>query len=359
MHGLFAMVEWRNRNFFFLKLDQEHSHRCQDTKTLTPNFYNTTFQYSRLADSHLSSGFGTSKLTRNRAPTKEQQQAHASGWQSHINDMTDIRKPNANTNPNNLNNNSGDDGDDKSHSAINNNNNDKFSINNNNNTGIVTAADAGYSGSKVHRMRSISVVNQRGATIDGCGGGGGRGVGCGPSMLVHSHCLANVLAVPTKAKCQTHPHRSRSKTVSCELHKCHTHDVLIKRRSCQHSVGAKPQLLDADHLNGNVVEGLPCTARDMPARLLQRNRSQVSSRYIGPQPQLQASHSPQATKTAIANHLIKRGKRTLSSTQIEREKADEKSVKVIKKHAALRSLSPLLGANTRSAKKAAAPTLAK
>lgn len=287
--------------------------------------------------------------------------------------MTDNRKSNANTNLNdmkcnNLNNNNGDGGDDKRHSTINNNNNnnnDKFSINNNNNTEIVAAVDAGYSGTKVHRMRSISVVNQRGPTIasgiDG-GTGGSRVVGCGSSMLLHSHCLDNMLTMSSKAKCQTHPHRSRSKTVSCDLHKCHAHDALIKRRTCQHTVAGKSQLLDADRLNGNVIEGVPCTARDIPTRLLQRNRSQVNSRYMAtpqPQQQPQTSHSSPSNKAAIANHLIKRGKRTLSSTQIEREKGDEKSVKVIKKAAALRSLSPLLGANTRSAKKLVAPTNAK
>lgn len=206
----------------------------------------------------------------------------------------------------------------------------------------------------IGRVRSISVVNQRGTTT----------AGGSSSLLLPTHCLDNFLPAHSKTKCQTHPHRSRSKTVSCQLYKCQTHDALAinKRRNF-----GKSQLTEADRLNGNVVDGVSCTVRTStdvsPTRLLQRNRSQVNSRYLAHHQQSQqpsASQSPQSTnKITIQSNLIKRGKRTLSSTQIEREKADEKSVKVLKKHAALRSLSPLLVTSSRTAKKNASTTNAK
>lgn len=206
----------------------------------------------------------------------------------------------------------------------------------------------------INRSRSISVVHQRIANMSG-------------TTLQHSHCLDSSVHDHLTQKCVTnHLQRNRSKTVSCEIANNIKNDVglsmndhcqLNKRKTGQNRSYTQTKLTEADHLNGNILDSITCTDastvnninnnnnNNISSRLLNRNRSQTTAtRFVSQSQQ-------QSCSKAATNTLIKRGKRTLSSTQIEREKSDEKNVKVIKKNAALRSLSPLLVTSTRSSKK--------
>lgn len=183
-------------------------------------------------------------------------------------------------------------------------------------------------------------------------------------------------------------HRSRSKTVSttpCENNRNEPLDPTvvdncrINKRKCNQvrlcsqsniprleyselrSTQASHTLNEADHLNGNSVLSNTNTCTDstrlgnISSRLIGRNRSRTTTIKCGQSPQ-QTSSKVINNNLIVTNPSMKRGKRTLSSTQIEREKSDEKNIKVLKKHTVLRSLSPLLLATGSRTKRTASNT---
>lgn len=237
--------------------------------------------------------------------------------------------------------------------------------NNNNNDSTYPANDAlsctGCVSSKcnkddINRSRSISM--QRSANV------------IGSSVLNHTNCFDDHQPV---AKTQrNHIHRSRSKTVSttlCDGNRCDLATVSItdplrisKRKTSQvrTCLLANVSQLDAidrrnaqtasyndvDHLNGNILASTQCTESTtgttaITPRIICRNRSRTSTKCT----QSQTPCSKVTIGVCTAGTSVKRGKRTLSSTQIEREKSDEKNIK-LKKHAVLRSLSPIIVASS-------------
>lgn len=223
--------------------------------------------------------------------------------------------------------------------------------NNNNNDNTYPTSDAtscnGCGSSKcgkddINRSRSISM--QRSGNI------------VTTSVLNHSHCFDDQ---PVAKSQRSHLHRSRSKTVATNLsdNRCDLTAMvadplrICKRKTSQVRMCSQTPLdpmerrspySDADLLNGNVLDTNVCTesttVTSLTPRIICRNRSRTSTKCA------QSTCSKLANNMA-ANPSIKRGKRTLSSTQIEREKSDEKTVK-LKKHAVLRSLSPILVASS-------------
>lgn len=194
----------------------------------------------------------------------------------------------------------------------------------------------------INRSRSISM--QRNSNVTNA------------SVLSHSHCFDDQ---PVAKSQRSHLHRSRSKTVStnlcdnrCEITTLTTDPLRMSKRKTSQvrlcaqvtpldTVDRRNPYTDADLLNGNVLNTNSCndstTVASITPRIICRNRSRTSTKC--------AQSSSQCSKMIAATTSMKRGKRTLSSTQIEREKSDEKTVK-LKKHAVLRSLSPILVASS-------------
>lgn len=209
----------------------------------------------------------------------------------------------------------------------------------------------------INRSRSISM--QRSGNLS-----------CASVLTPHSHCIDDQ---PVAKSQRSHLHRSRSKTVAtnlcdnrCDLTTATTNDPLriTKRKTsqvrlCSHANISSPleatggdrrsPFTDADVINGNVLNTTPCTAsttttNTVTPRIICRNRSRTSTKCtLSPAPCSKIITG--ACSTVASSMSMKRGKRTLSSTQIEREKSDEKNIK-LKKHAVLRSLSPILVASS-------------
>lgn len=171
-------------------------------------------------------------------------------------------------------------------------------------------------------------------------------------------------------------HRSRSKTVAtsiCDPTKCEMNAIPLRnsrRKTSQIRCGGavtahhdsnahfNHTITDIDVLNGNALQSTVCTNSTTTAtsattsttitpRIICRNRVRASTKCSqSPSPcnKLSNVHATlaAAAAAAAANTSMKRGKRTLSSTQIEREKSDEKNIK-LKKHAVL---SPILVASS-------------
>lgn len=209
------------------------------------------------------------------------------------------------------------------------------------------------------------------------------------SILSHTHCFDD--QQPVVKSQRSHLHRSRSKTVStgpcdCNTYKTHVRLDLAtmstnantrnsKRktsqiRGCSQHVCATQMPLemsdrrganehsftDIDLINGNVLDNSPCTnSTTITPRLMCRNRIRTTTTTATTSGATAAGKCSYKANATAANTLMKRGKRTLSSTQIEREKSDEKNIKL------LRSLSPILVAsNARSSiKKIISPSTTK
>lgn len=278
---------------------------------------------SRLGDAQIGSTSTSTKAVTNSRNyrIKEQQQQTTSGWEPQYTDVIELQK--------------------------------SGTVQNNNNDNTYATSDAtncnGCGNSKcgkddINRSRSISI--QRSGNI------------AATSVLNHSHCFDDQ---PVAKSQRSHLHRSRSKTVATNLSD-NRFDLtaipadrlrICKRKTNQIRMCSQTQLdpmerksaySDADLLNGNVLDTTVCndsttvTSLALAPRIICRNRSRTSSKCT-------QSTCSKLINSTVANPSIKRGKRTLSSTQIEREKSDEKTVK-LKKHAVLRSLSPILVASS-------------
>lgn len=278
--------------------------------------------YSRLGDGFKSKTVSNTKNCRIR----EQQQRQSSVWVPQLDELKEIHK--------NITNN------------LQNNNN-----NNNNNESTYPNEDINCNGCSalkknkddINRSRSISMEHQRGTTNVQC----------------HSHCMDEQLATPSgKTVNPSNLHRSRSKTVSTPFEIAASNELETvatesngrmstrknsQVRVCSHQNFSRIDFTDrrsnqlhvfceADYLNGNNIPDAAtrCSrVNNASLRLLVRNRIR---------PTIKCAQSAQhctkaATSNATAvNPSMKRGKRTLSSTQIE----------PLKKHIVLRSVSPLL-----------------
>lgn len=141
---------------------------------------------------------------------------------------------------------------------------------------------------------------------------------------------------------------------SCEFLKSAMDSIGNRKKSRTQKTTANA-LDNADIANGNICISLP---RTVVKRSLSRFRTrttacasnieQCTTNMLSSQP----SGSSKLNVLTNIKPLIKRGKRTLSSAQLEREKSDEKNTKLLRKHVASRSLSPLLaGATAAEARK--------
>lgn len=258
--------------------------------------------------------------------------------------------------------------------------------NNNNNDNTYPSADLSHclgcgtskcSKDDINRSRSISM--QRSSHL----------ATTTTTTMAAAAAAAAAVATPTSAR--THcfddqsigknqrSHRSRSKTVAttlCEPTKCDVNAISLrnsKRKTSQircsgpstarhhQSVADRANahfnhtFTDIDVLNGNVLEctnstittttaaAATTTSTTITPRIICRNRVRASTKCAqSPSPCNRLSAAAAAAAAAAANTSMKRGKRTLSSTQIEREKSDEKNIK-LKKHAVL---SPILVASS-------------
>lgn len=195
----------------------------------------------------------------------------------------------------------------------------------------------------INRSRSISMVHQRGS--------------CASSAIPSSisHCLNNN---------QTHSHlthhqppktsrahllstncRGRSKTVSVNANcassqligQNNNNNPLTSISTADAKSGRQAATItDIDRLNGNACTNLDVLGSggrvvvNQTRRIIGiRNRSRTTINDT------KCTHlQPNASKLSNCSNTVpsvKRGKRTLSSTQIEREKSDEKIIKVLKK----------------------------
>lgn len=191
------------------------------------------------------------------------------------------------------------------------------------------------------------------------------------NLLSHTHCIdeqSNDNLAGKTLNRRIHLHRSRSKTVSTtpsENNRCDMDPTTLencrisKRKSNQVRLCSQPNVPrleytterrtaqsifnETDHLNGNVMDTVAGNdtrkLNNISPRLIGRNHSRTTTKC---NPIQQSCSKVAVTNTLAVNTSMKRGKRTLSSTQIEHEKSDEKNIKVLKKHVVLRSLSPLL-----------------
>ncbi|XP_055318667.1 tyrosine-protein phosphatase cdc-14 isoform X2 [Sitodiplosis mosellana] len=289
-----------------------------------------TMQNRRLGEAQIGSGSMSTKAvtnSRNYRIKEQQQQQHSSSWEPQFADVIEMRKS----------------------GTIQNNNNNDHTYPTGDTLNCTGCGSSKCNKDDINRSRSISI--QRSVNIP-----------CA-SVLTHSHCFDDH---PVAKSQRSHLHRSRSKTVAtnlCDnLSTMSTVDPLriSKRKTsqvrlCSHA-NVSPSLetanrrgpfTDADVLNGNVLDtSAACTERTTVTtiipRIICRNRSRTSTKCaLSPIP---CSKAISGCST-MASTSMKRGKRTLSSTQIEREKSDEKNIK-LKKHAVLRSLSPILVASS-------------
>lgn len=194
----------------------------------------------------------------------------------------------------------------------------------------------------INRSRSISM--QRSCNINT------------GTVLTSSHCFDEHQPVVKSQRSRLH--RSRSKTVATNLcdNRCESVDPLriSKRKTSQirgcaqsnvtslNQIDRRSPYTDADLINGNILTA-PCTeSTTVTPRIICRNRSRTSTtKCVQSSSSTCGMNKTNNNSTIPPNPSMKRGKRTLSSTQIEREKSDEKNIK-LKKHAVLRSLSPIL-----------------
>lgn len=149
----------------------------------------------------------------------------------------------------------------------------------------------------------------------------------------HTHSLTAFHNQRNRIYLRNHVSRSRSKTVSG------TDDSKLNKRS-------PSTITDAD-VNGNI--GI-CNGHYVQREKLRRSSMRNYTRTdIDLATGLQAANGTvrdeqDVTASGTQNvPSVKRNKRTLSSTHIEREKSDEKNIKLLRKNAvALRTLSPLM-----------------
>lgn len=255
---------------------------------------------------------------------------HSSEWDHQYTDLIEMRKPSG---------------------TQNNNNNDNAYPSNDNTSQCIGCGTSKCNKDDINRSRSISMQRS--------------GHGSGTSAVL-SHCFDDQ---PVAKSQRSHLHRSRSKTVSTSLgdsttSRCDSIGAvttnplrLSKRKTSQircpqssvvqlQAIERRPAQTDAftevDLLNGNILENTISTdSTTVTPRIICRNRIRPSVKCTA-QSQLPCS---KVISGPVSTTLIKRGKRTLSSTQIEREKSDEKNIK-LKKHAVLRSVSPIIVAST-------------
>lgn len=254
---------------------------------------------------------------------------HSSEWDHQYTDLIEIRKPSG---------------------TQNNNNNDNAYPSNDNTSQCIGCGTSKCSKDDINRSRSISMQRS------------GHGPG---TSAVLTHCFDDQ---PVAKSQRSHLHRSRSKTVSTSLGDSTTSRCdsivattnplrLSKRKTSQvrcpqssvvqlQSMERRPAQTDSftevDLLNGNILDNTISTdSTTVTPRIICRNRIRPSIKCTA-QSQLPCS---KVISGSVSTTLIKRGKRTLSSTQIEREKSDEKNIK-LKKHAVLRSVSPIIVAST-------------
>lgn len=296
--------------------------KCMTGKEIKLYMYHLWF-CSRLGEAQIGCSTSSKAVTNSRnfrikEQQQQQQQHSATGWEPQYTDVIELRKAGAAQNNNNNNDNTYPTGD-----AIN----------------CIGCGSSKCGKDDINRSRSISM--QRSGNV------------AATSVLNHSHCFDDQ---PVAKSQRSHLHRSRSKTVAtnvcdnrCDLTTMATDPLRIcKRKTSQVRMCSQAPLelierrspyTDADLLNGNVLDTTPCTesttVTTLTPRIICRNRSRTSTKCT----------QSTGVKVANTNTSIKRGKRTLSSTQIEREKSDVKNIK-LKKHAVLRSLSPILVASS-------------
>lgn len=289
---------------------------------------------SRLGEAQIGGGSTLSKavtISRNYRIKEQQQQhqQHSPDWDHQYSGLVEMRKS----------------------SGMKNNNNNDNTYPTDGTSHCIGCGTSKCNKDDINRSRSISM--QRSGHM------------AGHSVLSHTHCVEDQ---PVAKSQRCHLHRSRSKTVStnlcdnnssrCDPTTISTDQLLSKRRNkhvqlcppANVSPLASAELINthsssftnADLVNGNILNIIPCTdSTKAPPRIICRNRSRISTKCA--QPQILCNKTN--TSGTIVNTSMKRGKRTLSSTQIEREKSDEKNIK-LKKHAVLRSLSPILVASS-------------
>lgn len=320
-------------------------HETQSSSTTIP----TTTPSSTIAATTLKTATALRKAATNTRNCRTKQEQQTSTWSPQFNELIEIRK--------NLRNNT---------QTNNNNNNTKKTDNYN----TYPLGDSRHSASPfqcvcvncdaeciagcrmatkvskddMNRSRSISMVNQRGNGL--------------PTSINHMHCIDN-----NQIHHSCHSHHNNQQTVKTQRTHLLSHGINCRGRSKTVSTNTNsnqlisnnnntignPSLLsndtknsrnsttinEIDRLNGNVCTNLDTigSARaviSQTRRIIGRNRSRTT--ISDPK----CTHLQQCvtkTSASILNTVpsVKRGKRTLSSTQIEREKSDVKNIKVLKK----------------------------
>lgn len=271
-------------------------------------------------DSRLGDGFKSKTVSNTKnCQIREQQQRQPSDWDPHLDELKEM---------NNLQNN--------------NNNNSESKCPN---EAITCSGCSTLKKNKddINRSRSISMVHQRGNTNVQC----------------YSHCMDEQASLFPSGKTinPSKIHRSRSKTVSTpfqitsndlETVATESNGGMNTRKNSQARVCSYQNIprmdftdrrsnqshvfCDADRLNDNNISDAASrckTVSNVSLRLLVRNRTRPTTKYT--QSVHLCTKAGNSNATAV-NPSMKRGKRTLSSTQIE----------PLKKHIVLRSVSPLL-----------------
>lgn len=286
--------------------------------------------YSRLGDGFKSKTVSNTKNCRIR----EQQQHQVSVWGPQFDELKEIHKNITNSLQNN------------------NNNNNNESTYPNEAINCSGCSSLKKNKDDINRSRSISMVHQRSSTNVQC----------------HSHCMEHASRFPSeKTVNPPNVHRSRSKTVSTPFEISYNElETVATESNCRMSTHKYSQVrvcsyqniqqmdfkdrrsnqshvlfCEADHLNGNNIPHAATRCKrinNASLRLLVRNRIRPTTKC--------AQSAQICTKTAnsnanAVNSSMKRGKRTLSSTQIE----------PLKKHIVLRSVSPLLISSSNKTKK--------
>lgn len=118
-----------------------------------------------------------------------------------------------------------------------------------------------------------------------------------------------------------------------------TRSKVVTRRVHERSSSERLYSLDsADFINGNSVDNSSSDIGESrhPHCTIRTRAATVNSNRTIDATNEQPSYLP-----TESSYLLKRGKRTLSSTRIKRDRSDEKNVKLLKKHSVIRSLSLL------------------
>lgn len=137
-----------------------------------------------------------------------------------------------------------------------------------------------------------------------------------------------------------------------------TLDCIASSKKSRNHKTTSNVLDNAGITNGNICINLQ--PRTVTMRSLSRfrtrtavisNSNEQTASNVLPPSHSQSTNSSKLSVLSNIKPLVKRGKRTLSSAQIEREKSDEKNTKLLRKHAASRSLSPLIISSSSDARK--------